>query len=619
MKKVFLFAAMLAMVASCSISEIDSIKGIEEGTEEKKEKAPEITASYENNNTKTTITTNDEGVGTIWWKPADEINVFYGTTSTHYVSKNTENATTVAFGTTDVIGSTESASQNIWGLYPYDENAVCDGESVTTTIPAAQQAIAGSFDDDIFTSLAHSTSTVMTFYNVLGGIKFSLSRDDIKKITFKGNNDEYIAGKAKLEMDANGKPVAVVDFLEGESIITLTPKEGTTFAKNTNYYIVMLPTVLSKGFTMTFETETEVGIFEYTTKSIEIKRSVFSKKENIDSYAEFKIPLTISSIGSTSVAFMRKNLPLGIYLEYRKGYGNWSEYTINTSIDLEDGEFVQFRADEYGNKSFMNQPSSAKYHFFKSTGSGNISVSGNIMSLLYQNMEGVFPHNDVCFAYLFSECENLIDASKLELPATTLKENCYSEMFYNCKSLQTAPDLPAIHLAEGCYKGMFYNCRSLQTAPELPAALLYNNCYSEMFYQCASLQTAPELPATDLYNNCYSEMFVNCINLQTAPELPATTLKDNCYSGMFSGCTSLETAPDLPATNLASDCYTDMFYGCSNLKYVKALFETTPSDSYTLYWLYGVSSTGTFVKSKNATWDVTGPNGIPEGWSVLTE
>ena len=80
MKKVFLFAAMLAIAASCTVSEIDSIKGTT---------APEITASYENNGTKTTITTDDEGVGTIWWKPADEINVFYGTLSTHYTSKNT--------------------------------------------------------------------------------------------------------------------------------------------------------------------------------------------------------------------------------------------------------------------------------------------------------------------------------------------------------------------------------------------------------------------------------------------------------------------------------------------------------------------------------------------------
>ena len=55
------------------------------------------------------------------------------------------------------------------------------------------------------------------------------------------------------------------------------------------------------------------------------------------------------------------------------------------------------------------------------------------------------------------------------------------------------------------------------------------------------------------------------------------------------------------------------------LNYVKALFSTTPSDSYTSSWLAGVAASGTFVMSKEATWNVTGNSGIPSGWTVLTE
>ena len=793
MKKVFLFAAMLAIAASCSVSEIDSIKGTT---------APEITASYENNGTKTTITTDEEGVGTIWWKPADEINVFYGTLSTHYVSKNTENATTVAFGTTDIIGSTESASENIWGLYPYNENAVCDGESVTTTIPAAQQAIAGTFDDDIFTSLAHSTSTVMTFYNVLGGIKFSLSRDDIQTITFKGNNDEDIAGKVSLSMDANGKPVA--EITEGEKTITLTPKEGTTFAKNTNYYIVMLPTVLSNGFTMTFETETAIGTFEYTTKSIEIKRSVFSKKENIDTYAEFVNkdllpPFTITSKGSTSVSISRVGSDpslKNISLEYAKNSDSWATYSLGSTFDLADGEFLQFRAVAGGNEKVATWLSN--YHKVNVLGEGTIKVSGNIVSLLDASMQQT---SGCVFCRLFYNCIKLEDASELILPTSSLEEDCYDGMFEGCKSLVVGPDLPATTLAQRCYQSMFYGCSSLATAPNLPATSLASGCYCQMFEGCTSLITAPSLSATTLatecyynmfkgciklttapnllattlvegcYNSmfsgcsgltsapslqastmaakCYQSMFFGCTNLSVAPSLPATTLAESCYYGMFSGCTKLSAAPSLPATTLASSCYSsmfkgctnltsapslsattladgcysgmfenctsltttpslpattlaescyssmfkgctklstapsltatilaygcynsmfdgctglttapslpatklaercyyrmfrkcknltnapdlpalnlttycyyEMFYDCSSLNYIKALFTTTPSYSYTGDWLRYASSTGTFVKNKNATWDVTGYNGIPSGWTVLTE
>jgi hypothetical protein len=33
-------------------------------------------------------------------------------------------------------------------------------------------------------------------------------------------------------------------------------------------------------------------------------------------------------------------------------------------------------------------------------------------------------------------------------------------------------------------------------------------------------------------------------------------------------------------------------------------------------WVDGVASSGTFVKNSEATWYVTGDNGIPEGWTI---
>jgi hypothetical protein len=61
-----------------------------------------------------------------------------------------------------------------------------------------------------------------------------------------------------------------------------------------------------------------------------------------------------------------------------------------------------------------------------------------------------------------------------------------------------------------------------------------------------------------------------------------------------------------------------MFSGCTKLNYIKAMFTTTPSTSYTSNWVKNVSSKGTFVKKSSATWDVTGVNGIPSGWTVQT-
>ena len=123
------------------------------------------------------------------------------------------------------------------------------------------------------------------------------------------------------------------------------------------------------------------------------------------------------------------------------------------------------------------------------------------------------------------------------------------------------------------------------------------------------------------YAFAFYRSFYNCTTLKSvsANFLPATTLEATCYESMFEKCTNLTSAPELPATTLSAHCYRYIFYGCKKLNYIKALFTTTPSDEYTRDWVLGVASTGTFIKSKNATWNVTGTDGIPKGWTVKTE
>ena len=150
----------------------------------------------------------------------------------------------------------------------------------------------------------------------------------------------------------------------------------------------------------------------------------------------------------------------------------------------------------------------------------------------------------------------------------------------------------------------------------LPATTLTENCYSNMFYGCTYLTTAPELPATTLVKSCYSNMFYGCTNLSTAPELPATTLVQSCYSQMFYGCTGLTTAPELPATTLVQSCYSNMFNGCTRLNSVTCLATDISADNCTTNWLFGVPATGTFYKATSMTSWGEGASGIPTGWNA---
>ena len=352
--------------------------------------------------------------------------------------------------------------------------------------------------------------------------------------------------------------------------------------------------------------------------------------------ADYKGLAFISS-GESTVRLAQVGTPYEISLEDSTDESHWKPYTIGETITLADSTFLLFRSGEHKNRKFSKDDEN--YYLFEI--SGPISAQGDIMSLLNRDFstpltkyaffalfEGCtsllsapeLPTTTMeygCYFGMFSECTGLTSAPKL--PANVLANNCYGWMFKGCSALASAPELPATKMEAYCYNSMFANCTGLTSAPELTAKRLESNCYLCMFEGCTSLTSAPELPATYLVKECYHSMFNGCTSLASAPKLPATTLEWGCYSEMFQGCTSLTSAPELPAKELIRNCYQLMFKDCSKLRYVKALFTTGPSEETTKDWLSGVAASGTFVKSKNATWNVTGVHGIPNGWKIETQ
>lgn len=292
----------------------------------------------------------------------------------------------------------------------------------------------------------------------------------------------------------------------------------------------------------------------------------------------------------------------------------WNELAANTATPfVQKDKTISFKGE-------ITQSSKPQNHgYFSST--CRFNSFGNPYSLVYgDNFSSIIDISEKsrAIASIFRYCSNLISAKELILQATTLSDYCYAYMFEGCTSLTDAPQLPATTLAEHCYNGMFYGCTSLIIAPELPAMALINDCYYQMFHGCTALTAASELPATTLAQSCYCGMFNGCTSLTTAPELPATTLANNCYQQMFNGCTSLTAAPELPATTLVNSCYSNMFVSCTHLNYIKMLATDISASGCLSAWVLNVASSGTFVKNSTATWNVTGNNGIPTGWTVQT-
>lgn len=145
-----------------------------------------------------------------------------------------------------------------------------------------------------------------------------------------------------------------------------------------------------------------------------------------------------------------------------------------------------------------------------------------------------------------------------------------------------------------------------------------NEYAAELFNGCKGLIDASNLilPFETLTYACYRGMFFNCTNLVSIPELPATTLAEYCYSNMFEKCTNLITGPILPATTLTKGCYSGMFVGCYNLNNITMLATDINAKDCLDYWLYDVSSTGTFTKKQGVEIPY-GDSGIPNGWTVI--
>lgn len=97
-------------------------------------------------------------------------------------------------------------------------------------------------------------------------------------------------------------------------------------------------------------------------------------------------------------------------------------------------------------------------------------------------------NSEQCYSSMFKGCSNLLSAP--ELPAKTLGYSPYRSMFSQCISLIKAPSiLPATKLLGWDYATMFSGCASLVNAPELPAETLTQSCYYQMFYGCKSLKS----------------------------------------------------------------------------------------------------------------------------------
>ena len=478
-------------------------------------------------------------------------------------------------------------------------------------------------------------------------------------LTLTATYDEFEASKSVVVFQEAFVPTLTAITLDDLTWEEDIPAEGGTATKDncsytvTAYYdngneVDVTDEAVVTGTLVVEESELEER-HSAGTLTLTATYSGFSDSGSVTVWQEAVVSyLTFDILSGGNIAFGYMSWvgdPIYKTIEYKINDGEWTSLTSQPSVSQQKpetaeevvdsfpskfavsaGDVVQFRGNNATYAALSGESENGYSAFFSSA---RFNVKGNIMSLVdKENFKTLTTLVSAgTFESLFTGCYKLASAGELILPATTLTEYCYGNMFSNLfddmgydvgTELTTAPSiLPATTLANHCYDSMFKGCTGLTIAPALPATTLAQSCYSEMFLGCTSLTTAPALPATTLADYCYSSMFDTCEGLTTAPSiLPATTLAEGCYDYMFSYCTSLTTAPELPATTLTDYCYDYMFDGCTSLNYIKCLATDISASECTTRWVNGVASTGTFVKNPNMSSWTTGTDGIPSGWTV---
>lgn len=232
-----------------------------------------------------TRTTLDQDYTTVLWMPKESISVFRSGKMASFTSENEGKvSSTNFFGTLPEASGTD---RTLYGLYPYDADAVISNGVITTSLPAGQAGTADTFADGLFISAGHSESNEMDFFNACSGIRFQLDRNDIRRVTFLANGGEPLAGRFSIGFD--GKLPVIRSVSEGFSEVTLTAPADGTFAADTWYYLVTLPGSLEKGYTILLEGDDVQGTVR-SSEPFALNRNKFRSARLEASRVDYKTP-----------------------------------------------------------------------------------------------------------------------------------------------------------------------------------------------------------------------------------------------------------------------------------------------------------------------------------------
>lgn len=327
------------MIPACTIKENDTLE------DSKSSKVVVFHAFAEmNNETKASVQENGTEA---WWEPGDQIKVFRGGASGIFTAQIDSPSPTA-----DFVGDFEGdyvQGEEIIAVYPAAAAVKFDGKSIHVDCPSSQIAVEGSFDRKAFISIAKTSNDTLLFKNICGGLKFTLSRDNIKSVVFSAKSDNAISGKISLQTDQLGE-ILINKSEEGSATVEIKSPQNSYFKANSPYYLCMLPSQLKEGFNITLYTDKRKATIEYSQDRT-VKKSVFGRLQDIDKRAEYWESVISTEAVDLGLSIPWANMNLGAASQEEKGdYYAWGETETKDTFTFENYKWADLQKNDYYSK-----------------------------------------------------------------------------------------------------------------------------------------------------------------------------------------------------------------------------------------------------------------------------
>ena len=204
------------------------------------------------------------------WKVNDAVAVFDNVTSGAYYKFTAQSAGT----STILTGEAGSGATEFYAIYPYRENNVfkLNGSAISNCfITTDQRPVRNSFYTTAHYMMAKADEGgKFSFRNINSFIKFTISEEltDVKSINLFGNNNEAIAGNFAVDWN-NGEP-SITSKTSNFPYVSVYNADGSPIQPG-DYYISIIPTEFTQGFTIVLSMGDGSQIAKRTEKAITLK------------------------------------------------------------------------------------------------------------------------------------------------------------------------------------------------------------------------------------------------------------------------------------------------------------------------------------------------------------